>query len=49
MEENQQPAEPYSHVTLGDLLDRNIEKLVNDLEFRSRIDQNIKQVNRVIL
>ena len=42
--ENQQQ-ENQTCVTLGDLFDKNIDKLMSDDEFRSRIDQKVKQVN----
>ena len=38
--------EKYLETTLGDLLDKNIDKLLSDESFRnSRIDQHIKQVH----
>ena len=37
--------EKYLETTLGDLLDKNIDKLLSDESFRNRIDQHIKQVH----
>ena len=45
MENQPQEMETYSHTTLGELFDRNIDKLMSDVKFKSRIEQNVKQVN----
>ena len=45
MENQPQEMEPYSHATLGELFDRNIDKLMSDVKFRRRIEQDVKQVN----
>ena len=49
MENQPQEMEPYSHATLGELFDRNIDKLMSDVKFRRRIEQDVKQVNLWIM
>ena len=43
--ENQQ--EKYFETTLGDLFDKNVDKLLSDENFRKRIEQKMKQVEGI--